>query len=134
MRVKIPAMGLYTYPDVVVVCGKPQFEDEENDTLLNPTVIVEVLSKSTENYDRGRKFENYRRLESLTEYLLIAQDRPYIEHYMRQADNQWLLSETKELQDVIELPTIECKLALADVYDKVDFQSRPRVLRESDEG
>ena len=134
MRVKIPAMGLYTYPDVVVVCGKPQFEDEENDTLLNPTVIVEVLSKSTENYDRGRKFENYRRLESLTEYLLIAQYRPYIEHYMRQADNQWLLSETKELQDVIELPTIECKLALADVYDKVDFQSRPRVLRESDEG
>lgn len=133
MRVKIPAMGLYTYPDVVVVCGKPQFEDEENDTLLNPTVVVEVLSKSTENYDRGRKFENYRRLDSLTEYLLIAQDRAYIEHYVRQGDNQWLLSETKELQDVIELPTIECKLALADVYDKVDFQSRPRTLRENDE-
>ncbi|MFN8494786.1 MAG: Uma2 family endonuclease [Caldilineaceae bacterium] len=133
MRVKISATGLYTYPDVVVVCGKPQFEDEDNDTLLNPTVLVEVLSKSTESYDRGKKFENYRTLDSLTEYLLIAQDRSYIEHYVRQADNQWLLSEAKALEDVIELPTIECKLALADVYDKVDFQSRPRALRESDE-
>lgn len=72
-------------------------------------------------------------MNSLTEYLLIAQDRPHIEHFVRQADNQWLLSEAKELQDVIELPTIECKLALAEVYDKVDFQSRPRALRESNE-
>lgn len=134
LRVKIGQANVYTYADIVIVGNHPQFKDEENDTLLNPTVIGEVFSKLTENYDRGRKFQDYRTLESLTEYLLIAQDRPYIEHYVRQADNQWLLSEAKGLQDVIELPTIECKLALADVYDKVDFQSRPRVLRESDEG
>jgi Uma2 family endonuclease len=134
MRVKVSVTGLYTYPDVVVVCGKPQFEDEDHDTLLNPTVIVEVLSKSTETYDRGRKFENYRALDSLSEYVMIAQDRVHIEHYVRQPDNQWLLSEAKELQDVIDLPTIQCTLALADVYDKVDIQSRPKVLRESSEG
>jgi Uma2 family endonuclease len=133
MRVQIKATGLYTYPDVVVVCGKPQFEDEEADTLLNPTVVVEVLSKSTETYDRGKKFENYRTLDSLTEYVMIAQDRVHVEHYVRQQDNQWLLSETKELQDVIELPTIQCTLTLIDVYDKVDFQPRSRVLRESSE-
>ena len=131
MRVQIKATGLYTYPDVVVVCGKPQFEDEEIDTLLNPTVIVEVLSKSTETYDRGKKFENYRMLDSLTEYVMIAQDRVHVEHYVRQQDNQWLLSEAKELQDAIELPTIQCTLALADVYDKVDFQTRAKVLREN---
>lgn len=133
MRVQIKATGLYTYPDVVVVCGKPQFEDEDNDTLLNPTLIVEVLSKSTETYDRGKKFENYRTLDSLTEYVMIAQDRVHLEHYVRQPDSQWLLSEAKALQDVIKLPTIQCTLALADVYDKVDIQTRPNVLRESSE-
>jgi len=133
LRVKIGQANVYTYADIVIIRNQPQFEDEENDTLLNPTVIGEVFSKLTENYDRGRKFQDYRTLESLTEYLLIAQDRPYIEHYVRQADNQWLLSEAKGLQDVIELPTIECKLALADVYDKVDFQSRPKVLSKNDE-
>ena len=133
MRVQIKVTGLYTYPDVVVVCGKPRFEDEDNDTLLNPTVLVEVLSKSTETYDRGKKFENYRTLDSLTEYVMIAQDRVHVEHYVRQLDNQWLLSEAKALQDVIELPTIQCTLALADVYDKVDLQPRSKVLRESSE-
>lgn len=130
LRVKIDQANVYTYADVIVVNDQPQFEDEETDTLLNPTVIIEVFAKSTEKYDRGRKFENYRTLNSLSEYLLIAQDRPHIEQYVRQADNQWLLSEAKVIEDVIELPTIECKLALADVYDKVDFQSRPAVLRE----
>lgn len=134
MRVQIKATGLYTYPDVVVVCGKPQFEDEENDTLLNPSVIVEVLSKSTETYGRDKKFENYRTLDSLTEYVMIAQDRVHVEHYVRQPDNQWLLSEAKDLQNVVELPTISCTLVLADVYDKVDLQPRSKVLRENGEG
>lgn len=133
MRVQIKATGLYTYPDVVVVCGKSQFEDEDNDTLLNPTIIVEVLSKSTETDDRGRKFENYRTLDSLTEYVMIAQDRVHIEHYVRQPDSQWLLSEAKDITNIIELPTIQCTLALADVYDKVDLQSYPKVLRENGE-
>ena len=127
MRVKIPATGLYTYPDVTVMCGKAQFEDLDRDTLLNPTVIVEILSKSTEGYDRGKKFQNYRMLESLTEYILIAQDAVHIEHYVRQPDNQWLLSEVKDLSAVVELPTIQCTLALIDVYDKVDFELSPNL-------
>ena len=121
LRVKISETGLYTYPDVVVVCGKAQFEDKEQDTLLNPTVVVEVLSKSTEAYDRGTKFKNYRALPSLTEYVLIAQDTHHIEHYLRQADNQWLLSEVDDPQGVVELPTIQCSLLLSEVYDKVEF-------------
>lgn len=119
MRLKVEATGLYTYPDVSVVCGEAMFDDEQQDTLLNPTLIVEVLSKSTENYDRGEKFRQYRRLTSLQEYLLVAQDTYHIEHYVRQPDNQWLLSETNEVEDAIHLPSITCSLELADVYAKV---------------
>lgn len=121
MRAKIAQVGLYTYPDVVVVCGKAEFEDKEQDTLLNPTVVVEVLSKSTEAYDRGTKFKNYCTLSSLTEYILIAQDAYHIEHYVRQTDNQWLLSEVDDPDGLVELPTIQCYLLLNEVYDKVEF-------------
>jgi Uma2 family endonuclease len=124
MRVKVAATGLYTYPDVTVICGEARFEDQEEDTLLNPTVIVEVLSKSTANYDRGEKFAHYRRLPSLAEYVLIAQDKPHVEHYVRQPDNTWLLSESEGLQDTVELPAINCYLKLADVYDKVTIAVR----------
>lgn len=124
MRVKVKATGLYTYPDVVVVCGEPQFEDSHVDTLLNPTVIVEVLSKSTKNYDRGEKFEHYRALDSLREYVLISQDKYHVEHHVRQADNQWLLSETNNEADTIHLPAIACDLALSEVYDKVVIAPR----------
>ena len=96
MRVKVRHTGLYTYPDVVVVCGETRFEDVDNDTLLNPTVIVEVLSASTEAYDRGEKFAHYRRLESLQEYVLVAQDKVRMEHYAQQGA-QWLLSEASAL-------------------------------------
>jgi Uma2 family endonuclease len=123
MRVKTRSTVLYTYPDISVVCGEPQFEDAEVDTLLNPTVIIEVLSPSTESYDRGKKFQHYRTLESLQEYLLIAQDEPHIEHYVRQPDHQWLLSEAQGMEASLELPFIECTLALADVYEKVTFES-----------
>lgn len=119
MRVKVSPTGLYTYPDVVIVCGEPVFDDEQKDTLVNPKVLVEVLSKSTASYDRGEKFENYRKLKSLAEYLVIAQIKYHVEHYSRQPDNQWLLSETDEIQKTIHLPSIECDLALADIYDKV---------------
>ncbi len=119
MRVKIQHKSLYTYPDVVVVCGQAEFEDEDRDTLLNPMVIVEVLSPSTERYDRGKKFQNYRMIDSLAEYVLVAQDAYRIEHYIRQPDQQWLLSEAASLNDIIALPSIQCTLALADVYEKV---------------
>ncbi|HLG15857.1 MAG TPA: Uma2 family endonuclease [Blastocatellia bacterium] len=121
MRVKVRPTGLYTYPDVVVVCGVPQFEDEEVDTLLNPIVIIEVLSKTTEGYDRGDKCEHYRLIESLVEVVLIAQDKYHAEHYARQADNQWLLSETNSLDDVIRLRSINCEISLTDVYRKVSL-------------
>ncbi|HEX8476646.1 MAG TPA: Uma2 family endonuclease [Pyrinomonadaceae bacterium] len=124
MRVKVSPTGLYTYPDVVVACEKPMFDDEYTDTLLNPTVIVEVLSKSTEGYDRGRKFEQYRKLVSLSEYLLIAQDKYHVEHYVRQPDNQWLLSETDNPQDIVNLPSIDCRLALSDIYDKAGIDNQ----------
>lgn len=121
MRVKVDPTGLYTYPDVVVTCGKAQFDDTHLDTLLNPVLIVEVLSDSTEAYDRGRKFEHYRKLGSLVEYVLIAQNRPHIESYRRQADQQWLLRECSELDGTLRLLSIDCDLALAEVYDKVEL-------------
>src|SRR5205085_3411542 len=121
MRVRVSETGLYTYPDVVVVCGEPLFADEQKDTLVNPTLLVEVLSKSTASYDRGEKFEHYRKLASLAEYLVIAQTKYHVEHYVRQPDNQWLLAETDDLQQTIHLPAIACALALTDVYVKVEI-------------
>jgi Uma2 family endonuclease len=120
LRVKVSPTGLYTYPDVIVVCVQPQFNDQQKDTLLNPTLIVEVLSDSTQDYDRGEKFEHYRTLPSLTEYVLIAQDKLRLEHFVRQPDNRWLLAETNRLDETLHLPSIDCELALAEVYDKVD--------------
>lgn len=122
MRVKISVTGLYTYPDVAALCGEPQFEDSHVDTLLNPSVIVEVLSESTEAYDRGEKFAHYRRLESLRDYVLIAQDKVRVEHYVRQGD-QWVLSEANALTSTIHLSSINCKLALRDIYERVEFPS-----------
>ncbi|MFZ1640136.1 MAG: Uma2 family endonuclease [Candidatus Contendobacter sp.] len=120
MRVKVSPTGLYTYPDLVVICGKGQFDDAHLDTLLNPTLIIEVLSDSTEAYDRGRKFEHYRHLDSLVEYVLIAQYRPHVESYRRQPDHQWLLTECNGLDGTLRLQSIDCDLALAEVYDKVE--------------
>jgi Uma2 family endonuclease len=119
MRVKVSPTGLYTYPDVTVVCGEAQLEDTQQDTLLNPTLIVEVLSESTEAYDRGGKFAHYRKLASLLEYVLVAQTKPHVEHYVRQPDNRWLLAEADSVHATIHLPSIDCHLALAEVYDKV---------------
>jgi len=121
MRVKVSPTGLYTYPDVVVVCDKALFDDDQKDTLLNPTLIVEVLSESTKDYDRGGKFEHYRAVESFKEYVLVAQDKHHVEHCVRQPDRRWLLSETNRLEDTLELTSIGCRLALAEVYDKVEM-------------
>ncbi|MGI9065913.1 MAG: Uma2 family endonuclease [Pyrinomonadaceae bacterium] len=119
MRVKVDAVGLYTYPDVAVVCGEPELEDKYVDTLLNPTVLIEILSKSTERYDRIAKSDYYRRLPSLAEYLLVAQEQYRVEQYNRQSDGHWLLTETQSLEGVVDLQSINCSLALRDVYDKV---------------
>ena len=121
MRVKVAATGLYTYPDVVITCEKPRFEDDKFDTLLNPQSIVEVLSDSTEKYDRGKKFELYRQIESLREYVLVSQDRAHVEVFARDGDGPWELSEATGLDAAIDLPAIGGRLALADVYAKVSW-------------
>lgn len=123
MRVHVPATGLYTYPDVTVVCGEPRFEDgEEVDTLLNPTLLIEVLSPTTEGYDRGKKFAHYRTLESFREYVLVAQEEVRVELFTRREDGHWLLSEASRIEETLLLASIGCELRLADVYDRViDF-------------
>lgn len=118
MRVKIPVGDFYVYPDVTVACGAPRFEDSEVDTLLNPVVIVEILSKSTEDYDRGTKFVHYRTLSSLAEYILVSQDEVHVEHWVRQATG-WLLSETRHLENVIQIPSVSARLTLSEIYDLV---------------
>jgi Uma2 family endonuclease len=115
---------LYTYPDVTVVCGEPQFGGTERDVLLNPTLIVEVLSPTTEAWDRAGKFEQYRQRESLQEYVLIAQDRPHVERYVRQAEGEWLLTERNGLAASLPLPSVGCELALSEVYRKITFPAQ----------
>ena len=118
MRLKIAVAGKYTYPDIIVVCGEPRFTDDYVDNLLNPTAIIGVLSPSTEAHDRGEKFEHYRTLASLREYLLIAQDRYHVDHFVRQEDGHWVPSAADGLEAVITLASIGCALPLAEVYEK----------------
>ncbi len=127
MRVRVTANGLYTYPDVMVECGEPQFADDQSDTLLNPVLIVEVLSESTEAYDRGKKFGRCRMLPSLREYVLIAQDAPRIEQWARQPDGHWLRAETGGMDASIRLASIDCELPLARIYNKIEW---PRAEKE----
>jgi len=119
MRVAVPSANLITYPDVVVSCGNPQFADEGADTLLNPTLIVEVLSPSTESYDRGTKFGYYRTLPFFVEYLLLAQDRVCAERFVKQQSGDWLLTAVNRFEDVLDLHSIGCTLAMRDAYDRV---------------
>jgi Uma2 family endonuclease len=121
LRVKVPSTGLYTYPDVVVTCGQELFEDEEFDILLNPLLIIEVLSKSTAAYDRGEKFVLYRGSESLREYILVSQDRMLIEQFVRQEDDSWLLRTASTISGMVNLVSCDCTLHLADVYENVEF-------------
>jgi len=118
MRVKPASANRYYYPDIAIVCGKPVFEDGHTDTLLNPVVLIEILSDSTEAHDRGGKFASYRRIDSLREYLLVSQDQPLIEHYIRQGD-AWVLTETSGLENAVNLEAIQCDLPLREVYERV---------------
>jgi Uma2 family endonuclease len=123
MRVEVSPTGMYTYPDVTVVCNSPRFEDDHVDTLLNPSVIVEVLSPSTEAYDRGEKFAHYRRLDSLTDYLLVSQDKARVEHFVRHGTrrNQWVLTEISGLDGVLRLASIGCDVSLSEIYARVSI-------------
>ena len=124
LRVRAGDSGLYTYPDVVVVCGPPKLE-QPGDTLTNPVVIIEVLSEATEAYDRGRKFELYQSIDSLTDYLLVAQDTPRIEHFQRQSGGQWIYTLANRLDASVAIASIGCELKLAEVYEKVDGLREP---------
>jgi Uma2 family endonuclease len=123
MRVKVSATGLYTYPDVSVVCGEPRFEDSVEDTLLNPLMIVEVLSKSSEAYDRGKKFHQYDWIDSLQDYVLIAQDEYRIDRFTRQPNGLWSLAHACGIESEIELPSLQVTLRLAGVYSKVNVEA-----------
>ena len=121
-RVLVAPTGLYTYPDIVVVCGEPRFLDGQLDTLLNPTLIVEVLSPSTEAFDRGPKFGHYRAIESLKDYLMVSSELIGAELFTRQSDGRWtLMTEANRQEDTIELESVGCRLKLADLYEKVEL-------------
>jgi Uma2 family endonuclease len=123
MRLRVSPAGLYTYPDVMVVCGEPRFADDQRDTLLNPVVIIEVLSESTKDYDRGEKFRQYRSLPSLAEYVVVAQDAAHVEHWARRPDGTWVLTETDELAGAVRLESIGVTVPMAEIYLKVPFDA-----------
>ena len=123
MRVRSRTQGPYMYPDLAAVCGAPEFANNEFDTLLNPVLVIEVLSPSTEAYDRGRKFEAYKKIETLREYLLIAADRMHADLYIRQSEGRWLLTSVGQPADVLTLGAVSVELRLADLYEKVELSS-----------
>ena len=125
LRLKIEATGLYTYPDLSVICGPLRFAEGTDDTVVNPTVIVEVLSDSTEGYDRGTKFEHYRQIPTLQEYLLVSQKAPRIEQFIRQADGDWLLKQAAGMEKGLELPSLGIVISLAKVFAQVSFLPAP---------
>jgi len=121
MKVRVGDASLFAYPDLTIYCGEPLFHDDHRDVLLNPVVISEVLSRSTEAYDRGEKFERYKTIETLKDYVRVSQDRARIEHFSRQPDNTWALNEVNGLDASLDLASINCRLPLAEVYDRVEF-------------
>jgi Uma2 family endonuclease len=121
MRVKVSRTGLYTYPDIALTCGEEQYEDAEVDTLLNPQVIIEVLSPSTEAYDRGKRFRHYQQIDSFREYVLVAQVEPVVDRYVRQADGSWAHTFVEGLDREFTFATVPVKLPMGDVYTGVTF-------------
>ena len=121
LRLRVSPHGLYTYPDVIVICGEPRFADDRSDTLLNPALIVEVLSPSTEAYDRGFKSAQYRTVQSLEEYALVSQAEPRVEVFRRQPGGHWLLSEAIGIEAVCHFESLDCAVPLAEIYAKVAF-------------
>ena len=135
MRVRVEEADLYTYPDIVITCGEERFAEPKAHNLLNPQIIIEVLSNSTEAYDRGKKFEFYQQLESLREYILISQNSYRVEQYVKQEAQQWLYFEAHGLDGNLTLPSIDCRLMLQDIYVKVMIPEKPNlrlVVREAD--
>jgi Uma2 family endonuclease len=118
LKVRVPNSKRFFYPDISVVCGETKFADDERDVILNPVLIVEVLSESTAAFDRGKKFLSYQQIDSLQEYLLVSQDEVIVERYIKQNNDTWLYTKAVGLGETITLPSIECEVALRDIYDK----------------
>jgi len=121
MRLLTGPKGLYTYPDVMVVCGKIEFAPKRDDTVMNPVVIVEVLSDSTKGYDRGEKFAMYRKILSLKEYVMIDQTQPYVEHYRRDG-HFWVFEALETIDAILTITALECEIPLAVMYEKIEWQ------------
>ncbi len=128
-RVHVPSTGYFTYPDIVITCGKEEFTDAHNDILVNPSVIIEILSDSTASTDRGKKFEQYRELESFVEYLLVEQRTPHIEQYILHDSREWRYRDIRGIDGQVTIQAIECVMPLRDIYHKVDMLPRPVHLR-----
>jgi Uma2 family endonuclease len=132
MRIKVQQTGLNTYPDFSIVCGEPSFaEPDKRDTLINPSLIIEILSPSTESYDRGEKFQHYRTIETLREYILVAQNKYRIERFVRNEHNEWVLSDIDGIEAVLPLALLQTEILLTEIYEQVEFRSDLRLLRET---
>ena len=123
LKVRLPGSRKFFYPDVMVICGELRYHDERRDIITNPDLVVEVLSPGTEAFDRGEKFRAYRTIESLKEYVLVSQERPLVEQYVKTGDGRWSLTEAEGLESSLALPSVGCTLSLGAVYDKVDFNT-----------
>ncbi len=126
MKVRTTNASLFSYPDLTIVCGEPQFHDKKNDVLVNPQVIFEVLSPSTAEYDRTTKFQKYRMgNETLTDYILVSQDKPFVEHFTKQPDGNWIYRSYGAIKDILKIETVECALSLREIYDRIEFTLEP---------
>jgi Uma2 family endonuclease len=121
LRIHIPKNTLYTYPDISIICGDPDLTDDHFDTATNPSVIIELLSKSTRNYDKGEKFTLYRDIDSLKEYILVDTEKIYVEKHIRNADNSWQLTDYKSLDNSFTITTVDLQLFLKDIYKDISF-------------
>lgn len=122
LRIHIPKNTLYTYPDISIICGEMEFTDDKFDTAANPSVIIEILSNSTRNYDMGEKFTLYRDIDTLQEYILIDSEKVYVEKHIRNADNSWLLTDYRSIENLFSISTINRNFMLKDIYEGISFE------------
>lgn len=122
LRIHIPKNTLYTYPDISIICGDPDLTDQEFDTATNPSVIIELLSKSTRNYDKGEKFTLYRDIDSLKEYVLVDTEKIYVEKHIRNADKSWQLTDYRSLENSFTIDSIQHSFSLMDIYEGLSFE------------
>ena len=132
MKVRTSSASLFAYPDLTIVCGEPLFHDVKKDALTNPQVIFEVLSPSTADYDRTTKFQRYRMgNETLTDYILVSQDKPFVEHFIKQADGKWLYQSYGSIDDFLKIETVDCDLSLREIYDRVELTFETEDIEEN---